>query len=149
MGEIITSIVFIVLILSCFSLKTLERHFERKRIHEGIDELQAKQETKESLDAFTHVHTKHWEYIQSILPWRPRLLLSRFRGKKWALKILIKPLCLVRGIDPEGAQWILEEYMITTKVEDLPPPENTWVCPHCGTANTDTALFCKDCGEYK
>ena len=108
-----------------------------------------KRECKEGFDALTHVHTEHWEYIQSVVPWRTRLRLSRFRGVKWALQLQIKLFSLFHGIGPKVAQWVLDEYMITTKVEDLPPPENTWVCPHCGTANQDTALFCKDCGEYK
>ena len=153
--EVIAILFICVLLLIDFPLRIRARHknYKKYKTHFPIlilwHELALRHQSKESFDALTHVHTKHWEYIQSILSWRQRLSLSRFRGKKWALKLLIKPICLFRGIDPEVAQWILDEYMITTKVEDLPPPENTWVCPHCGTANINTALFCKDCGEYK
>ena len=115
------------------------------RLQEAIDS----QIARESTDRFTHLHTENWEYIEKLLPWQFRLQLSRRRGKTWALKWRIKVYSLFHGIGPKVAQWILEEYMITKKLEDLPPPANTWVCPHCGTANTDTALFCKDCGEYK
>lgn len=27
--------------------------------------------------------------------------------------------------------------------------ENFWYCSNCGTKNTGTASFCKDCGKYK
>lgn len=149
MGEIITSIALIILVLSLISLKKLERYYKRRQWRKAVEELETEQGCKEGFDALTHIHTEHWEYIQSILPWRIRLRLSRLRGRKWALKWRIKLFSLFHGIGPKVAQWIFEEYMITTKVEDLPPPENTWVCPHCGTANQDTALFCKNCGEYK
>lgn len=32
--------------------------------------------------------------------------------------------------------------------EDAPVAE-TWICPDCGTTNSSTSSFCKDCGKYK
>lgn len=146
-------------------MKFLWRHFlynlwepyypKSKRWRHCVDfhlyllERERKLQTRESLDHFTHQHTPHWEYIKDVIPWRTRLHLSRLRGKKWALTPYVKLISLFFGIGPEVAQWIIDEYMITAKAEDLPAPSNNWVCAHCGTANGDTALFCKDCGEYK
>ena len=42
----------------------------------------------------------------------------------------------------------------TSKLADYSAPVNAhtsgaWVCKHCQTRNINTALFCKDCGEYR
>ena len=84
-----------------------------------------------------------------VVSWRSRLRLSRFRGKKQALSWRIKVIAFFSGLGPQVSQWLLEEYMITAKAEQVTPPEDAWVCAHCGAINTDTAIFCKDCGEYK
>ena len=112
-------------------------------------ELILKQQSKEGLETLSYVHSEHWDEIKDLIPWQTRSEWNQLRGNKESLVPIIYHFTKDAGLSPQIAQWIFEEYMITTKVEDLPPPENTWVCPHCGTANIKTAIFCKDCGEYK
>nr|MBQ8243587.1 hypothetical protein [Oscillospiraceae bacterium] len=143
----IGEIVFLILALIIFPYTgaTIRMHRRRRFWRERRQKL----ETKESLDHFTHQHSPYWAYLKDIIPWRTRLWLSRFRGKKWALTWRIKIYAFFSGLGPQVAQWLLEEYMITAKADDLPAPDDTWRCAHCGCDNVNTALFCKDCGEYK
>lgn len=126
----------------------LDRRIRRWRLRYYLALLKEKLETKESLDQFTREHSEHWEYVRDVVHWRIRLRLSRFRGKERPLTWRIKLLAFFTGMGPQVAEWILEEYMITAKVDNK-PTANQWSCPKCGTHNLDTALFCKDCGEYK
>ena len=120
--------------------------FYMRRMHQN--DRKQKIEAKESIDQLSHKHSAHWDYIKDKIPWRIRLQLSRFRGKERALTWRIKLLAFFAGFGPQVAEWILEEYMITAKVEEKPAP-GEWTCPKCGTHNQETALFCKNCGEYK
>ena len=142
--------VILALILSVllFSPAFLLSSFSFDRRVQRLVDIEQKREAKENLDQFTHKHSAHWEYIKDLVPWRIRLRLSRFRGKERPLTWRIKLLALFAGLGPQVAEWILEEYMITAKVEEKPAP-GEWTCPKCGTHNQETALFCKNCGEYK
>ena len=148
MVEIFEVILCIIVISSVVSSKVCVKYIRIRSWYRYFVELRQKQETKESLDQFTHKHSEHWEYVKDVVPWRFRLRLSRFRGKERALTWRIKLLALFAGLGPQVAEWILEEYMITAKVEEKPAP-GEWTCPKCGTHNQETALFCKNCGEYK
>lgn len=126
----------------------LVRRYRLWKYRKIAAEIKQELETKLSLDQLSHKHSAHWDYIKDLVPWRIRLRLSRFRGKERALTWRIKLLALFSGFGPQVAEWILEEYMITAKVEEKPAP-GEWTCPKCGTHNQETALFCKNCGEYK
>lgn len=149
MVEFFEVILCIIVILSGVSFSVWVKYIRVRSWYRYIVELRQKQETKESLDYFTHKHSEHWEYVKDVVHWRIRLRLSRFRGKERPLTWRIKLLAFFTGMGPQVAEWVLEEYMITTKVEDTPALPDSWTCPKCGTHNLDTALFCKDCGEYK
>ena len=155
-GEVITrrwslgmigEIIFIILTLIIFPYTGATIRMNRRRRY--WRERKQNLETKESLDRFTHQHTPHWEFLSRVVPWRFRLWLSRRRGKKWALTWRIKLIAFFAHLGPQTARWLLEEYMITAKADELPAPNHTWRCPHCGCDNANTAIFCKDCGEYK
>ena len=149
MNWFVDILLLIFLVLFIAPLKYAVRAIEISHWWHYFIELKQKQETKESLDQFSHKHSEHWEYVKDLIPWRIRLRLSRFRGKKWALSWRIKLFAFFAGLGPQVAQWILKEYMITAKVVEQPEAKSDWLCPQCGTYNEDTALFCKDCGEYK
>ena len=127
-------------------IKDITGYYESRRISWLTTEL--KRESKQSIDELTHKHSAHWDYIKPLLPWQIHRHLSRFRGKERALTWRIKLLAFFAGFGPQVAEWILEEYMITAKVDNKPAADQ-WTCPKCGTHNQETALFCKDCGEYK
>ena len=142
--------VILALILSVllFSPAFLLSSFSFDRRVQRLVDIEQKREAKESLDQFSHKHSEHWEYVRDVVHWRICLRLSRFRGKERPLTWRIKLLALFAGLGPQVAEWILEEYMITAKVDNKPAP-GEWTCPKCGTHNQETALFCKNCGEYK
>ena len=112
-----------------------EKQFSRK-----IDETQEQN---------AYAHTEHWDYIKDLLPWQFRERLNKIRGDRNALTKQIKQFSRLHGIGPKVAGWILEEYMISERLENQPSAPKTWLCTKCGTKNSETAIFCKDCGEYK
>lgn len=130
---------FYLLIWLPFLRNWFHSHSQRK-LNKKLDEQQEQD---------TYLHSEHWDYIKDLIPWQTRAELNKLRGDKDALSQKIKHFSASHGIGPKVADWILEEYMITTRTEDLPTAPKTWTCPKCGAKNPHTALFCKDCGEYK
>ena len=149
MEEFLEVLLVLSLLSFLFTLKVGDRILRIRQIIRNSIEARQKRETKESLDQVSYQHTPHWEYLLTVTTWQTRLRLSRCRGKKRALTRQIKNLLASTGMAPQVGQWLLEEYMITAKAEQVTPPEDAWVCAHCGAANAEPSLFCKDCGEYK
>lgn len=121
-------------------LRNWVRSLSERRLNKKLDE---------SLAQDAYLHSEHWDYIKDLIPWQTRAEFNKLRGNKDALSEKVKRFASSHSIGSKVAQWILEEYMITTKAEDLPTAPKTWTCSKCGAKNAHTALFCKDCGEYK
>ena len=149
MGEILETLLCLIVLGLLFSIKIAIREFWWNLGRDARMDPNQRQETKESLDQVTYRHSPHWEYLLKVTSWQTRLKLSRLRGKKRALTRKLKQIASFTGMDSQVEQWLLEEYMITAKADELPAPDGSWRCAHCGCHNADTAIFCKDCGEYK
>ena len=149
MGEIIEALLCLIFFGALFFIKITIREFWWNLGRDAQMDPKQRQETKESLDQVTYQHSPHWEYLLTVTSWQTRLKLSRYRGKKRALTRKLRQIAFFAGMDSQVEQWLLEEYMITAKADELPAPDDTWRCTHCGCDNPDTAIFCKDCGEYR
>ena len=62
MVEIFEVILCIIVISSVVSSKVCVKYIRIRSWYRYFVELRQKQETKESLDQFTHKHSEHWEY---------------------------------------------------------------------------------------
>lgn len=146
-SDVLTNILIIIIIVAVMLFKIWLKDFSFKipnRItHKG------KEETRQSVEELGYRHSKHYPYITNMTPLWVRLRLSTYRGNRKALAWRIKLLCILNIVGPQTADLLMEEYMINEGASSCPAPARSWVCAHCGAANTETALFCKDCGEYK
>lgn len=111
--------------------------------------LKEKKDTTQSLEELGYPHSENYAYIASTTPLWVRLRLSKHRGDRKALSWRIKLLQLLNIVGPKTAGLLLGEYMIIAETSACPTAPGEWTCPKCGTHNQETALFCKNCGEYK
>ena len=147
--EILNILLVGILVVGFYLIKFFfipSRH-EMRRTAEN--EYKEKKETQQSLEELAYDHSRYYPYILEMIPEAIRLHLSKYRGNRKALAWRIKLLQLHGAIDPEAAKMLMEEYMITQGRPSRPVPMDSWACPKCGAYNEDTALFCKDCGDYK
>ena len=149
MGEFLETLLLLIVVGLFFYIKIAIRELMWPSRRAAIVDAKQKPETEESLDQVTYQHSPHWKYLLNVTTWQTRLKLSRHRGNKRALTRKLKQIASFTGMDSQVEQWLLEEYMITAKADEPPAPNHTWRCPHCGCDNANTAIFCKDCGEYK
>ena len=111
--------------------------------------LKEEKDTTQSLEELGYPHSENYAYIASTTPLWVRLRLSKRRGDRKALSWRIKLLQLLNIVGPKTADLLLEEYMITAETPVWEATSKEWTCPKCCTHNQETALFCKNCGEYK
>lgn len=148
-GEFIEFVLIALLVLSLLALKFLIRDIHYRQWKQAVIEQKQKKETQQSLEELAYNHSRYYPYIREMIPETVRLHLSKYRGKRKALSWRIKLLQLLGVVDPHAAKMLMEEYMITAETPARPIFPGEWACSKCGTTNPDTALFCKDCGEYK
>ena len=144
-GAILIALLAIVIL----GLNFLSNHIWVKNWRQLRAEWKQQRETQQSLEELGCRHSENYVYIASTTPRWVRLYLSKHRGKRKALLWRIKLLQLLNIVGPKTACLLLKEYMITPDTPIRTAASNEWTCSKCGTYNEDTALFCKDCGEYK
>ena len=135
--------------LVIFGLNLLFNHLSVQNWRELKIEWKQQRDTQKSLEELGYPHSENYAYIASTTPLWVRLRLSKHRGDRKALFWRIKLLQLLNIVGPKTAGLLLEEYMITAETPVRKATSTEWTCPKCGTHNQDTALFCKNCGEYK